>query len=413
MATHASIRFFLVVGSTAAIALSTGCSPRHAADPASPDVVASDQWTPLTSQIIGNAPFIEAKVGDSVGWFLLDTGSAGVFFDPAWAKKNHLDIYSTPPGKNELAGHDIVRSATIEVAGAVLKVKDAFCYDFSVPSQGTGLTIAGMLGYDFIAQRPLRIRYPDGAVDLGAPDALTTPPGSAIVPLTISKLPYALVTAHQGDGRAVGLIAMVDTGLTGFASFSTRGSTRLSLKTASDESHQAWTVYGMHTSRRANEVSVTVGSLNFDHVPADIEDIAEGVDLILGAGILSQHVLYLDYPHSLMSLVPQDPPDPKKPNLGLWLESSVKGDGPIRISQVDPGSLSERAGVLAGDILLAVNGKDVSSGASRLVQDALRHAVKVEKRLVLTVKRSDKTLDIPVRPSDSDRSGRSNTGDAG
>lgn len=64
------------------------------------------------------------------------------------------------------------------------------------------------------------------------------------------------------------------------------------------------------------------------------------------------------------------------------------------IYEVKPGSFSEEAGLKPGDVLLAIDGQDVTNATYEGVRAALRGPVGTEA--VLTVKRGAKIIEIAV-----------------
>lgn len=61
--------------------------------------------------------------------------------------------------------------------------------------------------------------------------------------------------------------------------------------------------------------------------------------------------------------------------VGLWLRGSTAGSGAgVEVGSVQPGSPAERAGVLAGDVLLSVAGRDVTTADVPTVAGLLRGA---------------------------------------
>ena len=65
----------------------------------------------------------------------------------------------------------------------------------------------------------------------------------------------------------------------------------------------------------------------------------------------------------------------------------------VMVDSVTAGSASDEAGIEAGDIILAVDGQDISVTADLM---AIRRQHAIGDTIVLTVLRDDQTLDIPV-----------------
>ena len=64
------------------------------------------------------------------------------------------------------------------------------------------------------------------------------------------------------------------------------------------------------------------------------------------------------------------------------------------VFEVMPGTLSEKAGLEPGDILLAVDGEDISTASKGAVLAALKGPI--GSTAVLTVKRGGQILEIPI-----------------
>ena len=83
------------------------------------------------------------------------------------------------------------------------------------------------------------------------------------------------------------------------------------------------------------------------------------------------------------------------PTLGIMVYTAILEDGTsmVMVDSVTAGSASDEAGIEAGDIILAVDGQDISVTADLM---AIRRQHAIGDTIVLTVLRDDQTLDIPV-----------------
>lgn len=65
----------------------------------------------------------------------------------------------------------------------------------------------------------------------------------------------------------------------------------------------------------------------------------------------------------------------------------------MAVVEVNAGSSAEEAGVLAGDVILAVNGQTIADTADLM---AVRRGCAIGDTMTLTILRDGETLDIPV-----------------
>ena len=83
------------------------------------------------------------------------------------------------------------------------------------------------------------------------------------------------------------------------------------------------------------------------------------------------------------------------PTLGIMVYTAILEDGTsmVMVDSVTAGSASDEAGIEAGDIILAVDGQDISVTTDLM---AIRRQHAIGDTIVLTVLRDDQTLDVPV-----------------
>ena len=89
--------------------------------------------------------------------------------------------------------------------------------------------------------------------------------------------------------------------------------------------------------------------------------------------------------------------------IGLQLESSTGGPG-ARVREVSPGGPAEQAGVRTGDLIVAVNGADVTGRDPALQVIERLHGVRPGEKVDLRVSRDGKVRDLTLiaRPSMND-----------
>jgi S1-C subfamily serine protease len=91
------------------------------------------------------------------------------------------------------------------------------------------------------------------------------------------------------------------------------------------------------------------------------------------------------------TVAPATPPSPDRPRLGVALERGASG---VAVREVVRGSIAERAGVRAGDVLMQVAGRAVAE-TDDVVAAVQRQAPGTW--LPLTVKRGDQLVELVAR----------------
>lgn len=377
--------------------------------PEVPAVAATDPWVPLKSRFVGDIPLVEAKVGDSTGWFVLDTGCSSTVLDKTWATHIGLDVTETKPTDTELVGKSFARNVTVEVGSASLKLKSVWCMDFRSLYRAKDLQVCGALGGDFLAEHLVRIRYGERGIDLGSPQTPGFVPGGMPIPVLLRDVPYTPIVVSQESREPMGMTAIIDTGCTsGMVFLGPRAARDLAVTRGEEERSIVMTIFGERVAHRAVGVTMSVGA--FHAGPGDAQmDGSEHEDdrVLIGAEILSQFTVIINYPRGLIVLAPgRSNPGDSKTGLGCAMEVNVTL-GVAVVDAVTAGMPADRAGLRKGDVILAVNGVDVDvardglAGFSGVATDALKSG----KPISLRVRRGDKTLDITIDPTPRAKSG--------
>lgn len=89
------------------------------------------------------------------------------------------------------------------------------------------------------------------------------------------------------------------------------------------------------------------------------------------------------------------PADGKSPRLGLKLAKGENSEG-VLIAEVDPSSDAASKGLASGDVILEINGQQVSS-AEQVVESLKTVHGKGRKAVLLLVKSGDEMRSVPVR----------------
>ena len=363
-----------------------------------PDSLASLPWPQgtqvlrfedLEGAILLRAKLLSESGRDTGGVFVLDTGAGFLALDLGLARL--LGLADTGGGTTavDLAARPLSR---LELGGLQMdQVSPVLTVDADVIRRVTGRPILGLLGQALFRDRVVVLDYLEGALVLLPPEPDPAAP-SRVAGLALSATAVAVPIRLAGDGkvlvsgwvtsragRAPGkLTLIVDTGATktvffraaldrhlpgwkGWPALRGLGAPTLT----GDESAELVRVTGIEL--RGPEGSVRRSGVDAAVLGGDLgavlsDDVGEPVDGLLGYSFLKHYRIVLDFPRGLLWLDPSrgDVGDrlEEYSHPGLQLESAGGG---VRIFAVAEGSPAARAGIRAGDELVAIDGESVAT----------------------------------------------------
>jgi hypothetical protein len=363
---------------------------------AQPESLASLPWPEGTQVLrfedLEGAILLRAKLvsefgRDTSGIFVLDTGAGFLALDLDLARLLGIADGGARPAAVDLAARPLAR---LELGGLqVDQVSPVLTVDAGVIRRVTGRPVLGLLGQALFRDRVVVLDYREGTLVILPPEAGSGPPSPAAglaLSATAVAVPFRLagdgkilvsawVTSQAGQpGRKLTLI--VDTGATKSVFF----------RAALDGYLPGWTAWpalrGLGAPTLLGDASAVLvrvtgielkgpgGSVARSGVDAAVlggdlgevlaDDVGESVAGLLGYSFLKHFRIALDFPRGLLWLDPsrgdvEDRPE-EYSHPGLQLES-VRGE--VRVMAVAEGSPASRAGIRAGDELVAIDGESV------------------------------------------------------
>lgn len=334
-----------------------------------------DPGTPTTFYLRGEHIYLEGEVNGTSVNILLDSGAGATVLDSTLASDLELEGSGRLPvmGIGGTREFSFVKVPSYSVAGALLN--DQYLAVIPLAEEfypSTGERIDLILGYDFLSRFVTRIDYGSETITLFDPDSFLIPPDISVVPAarTMSLLS---VEALLEDSIPINLL--LDTGAGGcihltpgfFEKHPDFLQNRPSFKTEIIGIGGEESIIGFRVS------SVTLGDFS---VPGGIcssfngGDIFNQFDGILGAGILSRFIIYLNYNSSSVFLEPSALFHEGLPETltGMGLEIA---ENELVVSMVVEGSPADDGGVIKGDVLLEIDGHQVSSEQLDEIHDLL------------------------------------------
>ncbi len=333
--------------------------------PAGGDWELENPGTPAAFSLKGEHIYLEGEVNGNPATILLDSGAGATVLDSALAAELGLEGTGSLPARG-IGGTREFSFAEVEsyyAAGALMSDQTLAVLPLSeefYPS--TGEMIDLIIGYDFLSRFVTRIDYGSETITLFDPDSFSIDSDDASVLPAERSMSLLSIQAVLEDSVPVTLL--LDTGAGGNVhltpSFFEEHPDFLNDRPAFETEIKG--VGGEETISGFRVSEITLGDYT---VPGGIcssfngGDIFNQYDGILGNGVLSRFVVYLDYSSGRIILEPSSLFEEGLPEslTGMGLEIE---DSNLIVSKVIPDSPAEEAGILEGDILLEIDGNPVS-----------------------------------------------------
>lgn len=272
----------------------------------------------LPAKIGGDRIILTVQLGSHKVNLQLDSGASGILLNRAVADATGVQSFGK---KTEITAGKYSASdalipkidfgvGTMQNVAAETAPYAEMSYD-STP-------VAGLIGYDFIATSVLHIDYYNGTVEAIAPNRFVPPAGAVRLPIRLDD-GVPVVTARIGS--AAGNSFIVDTGADRsmiFSGFAREHPLDIADQGMGDTMRASFP-FGSKISGVGGKVNVRpvqvqtldIGSITFPKWLFDVSQDAasfEGDDYdgLIGQDVLRNFDVYLDYPHEMIYLVPND-----------------------------------------------------------------------------------------------------------
>ncbi|EJF09863.1 aspartate aminotransferase [Pontibacter sp. BAB1700] len=269
-----------------------------------------------------------------------------------------------------------------------------------------GMSIHGIIGYDIFRNFIVKINYSSKTLTLYRPDLkLKIPKKGEVYPLHIENTKAyveAGVRQHNGDSIKVKLV--IDTGASHSVSLYLPTNDRLQLPPKVMEAYLGRGLSGDINGKIGRINSFSLGKYELQDLPAsfpDEESIKAALNLAnrngnLGSDILKRFTVIFDYPHERMILVPNRKyRDPFYYNMtGFEISTPLPGANFYIVSHVIDDSPAKESGLLPGDQLININGRD----CKELALDELLELfdTKPGRKLRMRLKRDSKLVNVEM-----------------
>ena len=330
------------------------------------------KWFPIT--IASNKPFIDVSVaGSAPQLFLFDTGSNESLIDPSLAARLGFKAAGSTEGNRGVGNTSTTfiqydAPACEEVAGAAVPDIHFIGFDLSTIASVEGLPVRGTVGGELIHNFVFVIDYEHRRLQALDPAKFDYHGDGVVLPVTVNGQIFTKVRLRKRSGEVVTGTFYVDTGTRTALSLNapfTRSNHLLDGETVIPEATLGVGIGGESLATVFRISDVEIGGLHFRNVVATASHDEKGVFAdpnlagILGGDLLRKFTVILDYPHKRVIL--EKTRNSESPFLydgaGVFLVSGGPKFERIRILRVVPGSPADKAGLLKGDTIEAIDGK--------------------------------------------------------
>jgi hypothetical protein len=355
-------------------------------------------------ELFGNLVLLQVRVNDSDSLrFILDTGADTSVIDAQQAKALRLK----PQGKMVGSGGGGTAEATFTKGVSInlqgVQLLDQTIYVLPLESlSALGRKIDGVLGNDVLKEFVVEIDYLAGTINLYEPQSYRYSGSGEFIPLTMDDGLLFLRASITPQGLApIEAKFEIDSGSTGAILLNTPFVQSHNLLATVPKAIQTniGGVGGTAKMLIGRVKSLRLGQFAIDHPITRFSQATQGdyasskYDGLIGGEILRRFKVIFDYSRRQMILEPTAHfAEPYEIDMsGIVL---VADGDKLLIDDVDENSSAAEAGVLGGDILVAINGRP----AAGFTLDQIRTMFMQDgKEYLLSLKRDGKVLQIKLK----------------
>lgn len=320
--------------------------------------------------------------------FFLDTGASVTTFD------NSLKEESVQPRRTD----GTLLTAGLPMTAELFDAPEAFLGPFNLKDCGVityvdlkmlssvlGKEFSGIIGMNFLKNYVIQMDFDEGKLLFLESASKSSPDLVEVLEIEYHPIGVPFISGIVLDSIKVDFV--IDTG-----DISTGGLHRLIFKKIIAENQirtsrvMAQTAGGMIHSRVARIASFSIGTFNYKNLIFE-----EGNFSRLGLSFLSRHIVTIDFPNSKIYLK-KGKRFNKKDEIDMTGLHLLYIADQMVVHSVDMDSPADKAGIQAGDVVLKVNGKNVSEYQSWELGQLRRAGDK--KKITMTIKRGDDVKEI-------------------
>lgn len=295
--------------------------------------------------------------------FILDTGSGGVSLDSTTVNYFHLPV--TPSdrkvrGIGSIKKISYVTNQTLHLPRLDVEHLDFHINDYDLLTSVYGVKIDGIIGYSFLSRYIVKIDYDNSVLEIWSPGTIRYPRSGILIKPVINGIPVFDASVADGNSSLSRFYFDTGAGLCLLMSEDFARDSSILQKGKKIIHTQAEGLGGKTPMKLTTVKEIKIGKYKFKRVPAHIFNDEYNVTAypslggLIGNDLLRRFNLVINYGEKEIHMRPnthfKESFDYSYTGLGIYFV-----EGHIIIEDVLKDSPGEKAGLMPGDVIMAID----------------------------------------------------------
>ncbi|HXN98072.1 MAG TPA: aspartyl protease family protein [Candidatus Acidoferrales bacterium] len=372
--------------------------------------LSGDSTPNIPVELVANGlVFVQAKVNDHPGWFILDNASQGFLVDREYARQMSLQTSGSAVSRNDVSDAvevGIIRDVQISLAGMDLTHRNLVVIDLKSLEPSIGHTVDGIIGSRLFDDFVVAVDYERRLLSIYLPGKYQPSPKETALPVRLDEHGFQFIDATIALPGVEPIAAnfLIDGGANSYVDL---------YKPFSDAHHlpptamkllddPGSTAGGATQSRDGRANRLTVGTFSIENPPVTFSQGTEGLMAakdhagLVGAEFLERFTVVFDNRSKRLLLTPNrsfaNPANYDRSGLRIHAEGAAFRK--FVVGRILPRSPAAEAGVEPGDVIESI---DNHSTEEMTLTEVRNMFCQPKETLALNVLRGNKNLQVVLR----------------